>query len=70
MVSFLGTETSPSSGDFLAHYHAEKRGLPRAVGAHQSDLLARDSTGRRRHENNCLPYCLWMPEKEIIESPS
>ena len=40
MVSFFGTETSPSSGDFLADHHAEERGLAGAVGADQADLLA------------------------------
>ena len=40
MVSFLGTETSPSSGVFLADDHAEERGLAGAVGADQADLLA------------------------------
>ena len=40
MVSRLGTETSPSSGDFFADHHAEERGFAGAVGADQADLLA------------------------------
>ena len=40
MVSFLGTETSPSSGDFFADDHAEERGLAGAVGSDEADLFA------------------------------
>ena len=39
MVSFFGTDTSPSSA-LLADDHAEERGLAGAVRADEADLLA------------------------------
>ena len=40
MVSFFGTDTSPSSGHLLADDHPEERRLARAVGADEADLFA------------------------------
>ena len=40
MVSFFGTDTSPSSGDLLADDHPEERRLAGAVRPDQADFLA------------------------------
>jgi hypothetical protein len=40
MVIFFGTETSPSSADFLADDHPEERRLPGAVRADETGVLA------------------------------
>ena len=66
MVSFFGTDTSPSSGGLLAGDHAEERGLARAVRADQADLLAGIELEGGVDEEDLLPYCLLMRENEII----
>ena len=57
MVSFFGTDTSPSSGDLLADDHPEQRGLAGAVGADEADLLAGIELKRRVDEQD-LPSVL------------
>ncbi len=45
-------------GMLLAHDHAEQRGLARAVGPHQPDLLARIELEGRVDEEHLLPVLL------------
>src|SRR5580658_5763039 len=69
MVSFFGTETSPSSGDSSRTTMRKSVVLPAPLGPTRPTFSPGFNWKDASTKINCLPYCLLILEKEIIETP-
>ena len=66
MVSFLGTDTSPSSGDSSPTIMRKSVVLPAPFGPTSPTFSPGLSWKEASTKSTCRPYCLLMREKEII----
>src|SRR4051794_23490190 len=67
MVIFFGTETSPSSGSSSPTIIRKSVVLPEPFGPTSPTFSPGLSWKEASTKTSCLPYCLLMEEKEIIE---
>src|SRR5271167_2730473 len=67
MWSFLGTETSPSSGTSSPTTMRNRVVLPEPLGPTRPTFSPGFSWNEASTKTSCLPYCLLMLEKEIID---
>src|SRR6187431_2709389 len=68
MVSFFGTETSPSSGVSSPTIMRKRVVLPAPLGPTRPTFSPGLSWKLASTKMSCLPYCLLMLEKEIIRN--
>src|SRR6266481_3663046 len=68
MVSFFGTETSPSSGSSSPTTMRKRVVLPEPLGPTSPTFSPGFNWKDASTKINCLPYCLWIFEKEIIRN--
>src|ERR1700683_2827155 len=68
MVSFLGTDTVPSSGDSSPTTMRKRVVLPEPLGPTRPTFSPGFNWKDASTKTNCLPYCLLMLEKEIIRT--
>src|SRR5580700_4247214 len=66
MVSFLGTETSPSSGDSSPTTMRKRVVLPEPLGPTSPTFSPGFNWNEASTKISCLPYCLEILEKEIM----
>src|SRR5580698_4730334 len=66
MVSFLGTETSPSSGDSSPTTMRKRVVLPEPLGPTRPTFSPGFNWKEASTKISCLPYCLEILEKEIM----
>src|SRR4051794_35829679 len=66
MVSFLGTETEPSSGASSPVTMRNSVVLPAPLGPTSPTFSPGFNWKDASTKSNCLPYCLLMFDKEII----
>src|SRR4051812_4158252 len=67
MVNRLGTDTSPSSGSSSPTIIRKSVVLPEPFGPTSPTFSPGLSWKEASTKTSCLPYCLLMEEKEIIE---
>src|SRR6478609_1608627 len=67
MVSRLGTETSPSSGSSSPTTMRKSVVLPAPLGPTRPTFSPGLSWNDASTNTSCLPYCLLILEKEIIQ---
>src|ERR1700733_6409778 len=65
MVSFFGTETSPSSGDSSPTTIRNRVVLPEPLGPTSPTFSPGFNWKEASTNTNCFPYCLLILEKEI-----
>src|SRR5690349_3914808 len=65
MVSRLGTETSPSSGASSPTIMRKRVVLPEPFGPTRPTFSPGFNWNEASTNSSCLPYCLWIFEKEI-----
>ena len=70
IVSFFGTETSPSSGDSSPTIIRNSVVLPEPFGPTRPTFSPGLSWNEASTNSTCRPYCLFMREKEIMGRPS
>src|SRR5579883_151774 len=66
MVSRFGTETSPSSGSSSPTIMRNSVVLPDPFGPTSPTRSPGFNWNEASTKTSCLPYCLWMEEREII----
>src|ERR1700744_2554582 len=66
MVSFFGTDTSPSSGSSSPIIMRKRVVLPAPLGPTRPTFSPGLSWKDASTKTSCLPYCLLMLEREII----
>src|SRR5579863_5406643 len=66
MVSFLGSETEPSSGSSSPTIMRKSVVLPEPFGPTKPTFSPGFNWKEASTKINCLPYCLLILEKEII----
>src|SRR6202158_3755021 len=67
MVSLLGTETSPSSGTSSSTIMRKSVVFPEPLGPTRPTFSPGFNWKEASTKTNCLPYCLLILEKEIID---
>src|SRR5271154_1421121 len=70
MVRRFGTETSPSSGASSFITMRKSVVLPAPLGPTKPIFSPGFNWKEASTKINCLPYCLWIFEKEIIRNPN
>src|SRR5579864_2910112 len=68
MVSFFGTETSPSSGVSSPTTMRKSVVLPAPLGPTRPTFSPGFNWKEASTKINCLPYCLWIFAKEIMRN--
>ena len=68
MVSFFGTETSPSSGASSPTIMRKSVVLPAPFGPTRPTFSPGLSWNEASTKRTCRPYCLLMLENEIMDS--